>query len=298
MAAAVAIESDVLRVAVLPEFGARVVSFVDKRSGREWIFQGGETSDTGEDAIYGADAAVGWDECFPTVSPWDASQTPWKRRLRDHGDIWGRPWTIDAQDASSLTTTCASTEFAFTRSLSVAGPVLTAAYRVENRMAAEMPFLWALHGLLAATPADRIDLPGRRELGATYLARAGSSFALPIVPWPDSTRELGFRLDEVQPEAAAFAGKFYDAGGARQAALGHGAEWLVIGWSAPIDALGLWLNYGGWPDPPRGHHLALEPTTAPVDHLGDALDAGTAAWIKPGAAATWTITLTLARTPS
>ena len=80
MAAAVAIESDVLRVAVLPEFGARVVSFVDKRSGREWIFQGGETSDTGEDAIYGADAAVGWDECFPTVSPWDASQTPWKRR--------------------------------------------------------------------------------------------------------------------------------------------------------------------------------------------------------------------------
>ena len=53
MAAAVAIESDVLRVAVLPEFGARVVSFVDKRSGREWIFQGGETSDTGEDAMTG-----------------------------------------------------------------------------------------------------------------------------------------------------------------------------------------------------------------------------------------------------
>ena len=96
MPGAVTIESEAMRVAVLPAFGARVVSLLDKCSAREWMFEGGQTSDTGEDAVYGADAAVGWDECFPTVSPWDASQTAWQRRLRDHGDIWGRPWTVDA----------------------------------------------------------------------------------------------------------------------------------------------------------------------------------------------------------
>ena len=297
MPGAVTIESEAMRVAVLPAFGARVVSLLDKRSAREWMFEGGQTSDTGEDAVYGADAAVGWDEWFPTVSPWDASQTAWQRRLRDHGDIWGRPWTVDAHDARSLTTTYATAEFAFSRSLSVDGPVLTAAYRVENRMAVEMPFLWALHGLLAATVADRVDLPGRTAVSTTYLARAGKSFSVPAVPWPGSRLELGFDLDEVQPEAAGFAGKFYDQGGERRAALGHGDQWLVMGWSPPIDALGIWLNYGGWPDPPRGHHIALEPTTAPADHLGEALRTGEATWIKPGAAATWTITLTLARTP-
>ena len=126
------IESEAMRVAVLPAFGARVVSLLDKRSAREWMFEGGQTSDTGEDAVYGADAAVGWDECFPTVSPWDASQTAWQRRLRDHGDIWGRPWTVDAHDARSLTTTYATAEFAFSRSLSVDGPVLTGeAQRVQ-----------------------------------------------------------------------------------------------------------------------------------------------------------------------
>ena len=175
---------------------------------------------------------------------------------------------------------------------------LAASYRVENRTGAEMPFLWAMHGLLAPRPGDRIALPGRRELAATYVTRDGGRLDLPMLPWPDGTPALGFRLDEVQPEAARFAGKFYGEGGIRRAALGRDGEWLVIAWQAPIEALGVWLNYGGWPEPPRGHHLALEPTTAAADHLGQALAAGRAARIAPGGTATWTITLTLARTPS
>lgn len=298
MPAPIVIESDAMRVGVRPEFGARVVSLVDKGTGRDWIFQGGQTADVGEDAVYGADAAVGWDECFPTVSPWDASQTMWARPLRDHGDVWGRPWSVDASDTRSLTTTYACDEFAFTRTLSVAGPVLTCAYKVTNRTDARMPFLWALHALLAPTPDDRIALPGRDMLSATYAVRAGKTVTLPTIPWPESRREIGFPIDRVQFETTKFAGKFYSSGGLRSAALGHDEHWLVIGWSAPIDALGLWLNYGGWPEPPRGYHLALEPTTAPADHLGQALDTGTAAWIAPGATTTWTTTMTLARTPT
>jgi galactose mutarotase-like enzyme len=284
-----------MRIAVLPDYGSRVVSLVDKANGRDWIFQGGATEDTGEDAVYGADAAVGWDECFPTISPWDASQTMWKRPLRDHGDLWGRPWSVDALDTQSLTTTYATKEFAFTRTLELSGAVLTARYRVENRTSFEMPFLWALHGLLAATPDDRIALPGRSKLSATYVSRGGEAFPTPIIGWPDGARAFGFRLDEVQPESANFAAKFYDEGPVRCAALGREAHWLVIAWREPIKALGIWLNYGGWPNPARGRHIALEPTTAPVDHLGQALDAGEAAWIKAGGETAWTITMTLTR---
>jgi hypothetical protein len=290
------IESEVMRVGVLPDFGARVVSLFDKRAAREWIFQGGVSADAGEDAVFGAEEAAGWDECFPTVSPCDASATPWRRRLRDHGDLWGRPWTVDARSDQLLATSCATGEFAFTRTLAVEGSQLTASYRVENRTLSDMPYLWALHGLLAAPAGERIVLPGCKELGATYLGRHGKSFALPSVPWPDTGRELGFRLDAVQPDSSGFAGKFYTEAVGRAAAVGRDGQWLVIGWAPPVTTLGLWLNYHGWPAPPRGHHLALEPTTAPADSLVQALGAGKAAWIGPGATASWTITLTLSST--
>ncbi|MBN8997888.1 MAG: hypothetical protein J0H54_00470 [Rhizobiales bacterium] len=292
------IESDRMRVAVEPDFGARVVSLLDRSSARDWIFPGSRTDDVGEDAVYGADAAVGWDECFPTVSPWDASATMWGRPLRDHGELWGRPWQVAALDDRSLVTHFSTREFVFERRLALEDATLAASYRVENRTGAEMPFLWAMHGLLAPRPGDRIALPGRTALAATYLVHDGRRLDLPMLPWPDGTPALGFHLDEVQPEAAGFAGKFYGEGGIGRAALGRDGEWLVIAWQAPIDALGVWLNYGGWPEPPRGHHLALEPTTAAADHLGQALAAGRAARIAPGGTATWTITLTLARTPS
>lgn len=291
------VESEAMRVGVLPEFGARIVCLSDKRSGREWILQGDVSANTGEDAVFGADEAVGWDECFPTVSACDATETIWQRRLRDHGELWGRPWAVEARSATSLTTTYASDEFAFTRELAVDGATLTARYRVANRMAADMPFLWALHGLLAAPVGDSIAIPGVTELSATYLGRHGESFVLPSVPWADATAALGFRLDRVQPEEAGFAGKFYGTAEPRVAALGRGGEWLVIGWAPPVTTLGLWLNYHGWPSPPRGHHLALEPTTAPADSLIQALDAGSAIRVGPGATAEWTITLTFSRNP-
>jgi hypothetical protein len=341
-----AIENAAMRVGVLPDFGARVVSLLDKANGREWIFQGGISHETGEDAVFGAAEAVGWDECFPTVSPCDATGRMWGRRLRDHGDLWGRPWAVDTHTDATLTTTRATAEFAFTRRLALAGPTLTATYRVENRTRSEMPFLWALHGLLAAPPGDRIVLPGVTALSATYVSRGREGFGAafnephpsephgelvepgggraagpapvlrqaqvegglkdqrlrgkkagaPTVPWPDTRRGLGFRLDEVQPAAAGFAGKFYGQPGEPRAAVGGDGQWLVIGWSAPLATIGLWLNYHGWPSPPQGHHLALEPTTAPVDHLAAALGTGRAAWIAPGASAEWTITLTLSRT--
>ena len=104
---AISIENDALRVDVLPGYGARVSSLVDKASGRDWIFPGGQSSNTGEAAVYSRDEAVGWDECFPTVGAFEAGATPWKRRLRDHGDLWGRPWRIDSAIPTQLSTTYA-----------------------------------------------------------------------------------------------------------------------------------------------------------------------------------------------
>jgi galactose mutarotase-like enzyme len=288
----VVIENEDLRVGVMPDYGARVVSLLDKASGRDWILSGDPSPNTGEDAVYGADEAVGWDECFPTVAPWQADDTIWGRRLRDHGDVWGRSSAVTARTASALTTERADATFRFRRTLSLDGKVLTAAYEIENLSSCEMPYLWALHGLLAVTPSDRILIDGIDRVAATYLADHDDTLGPRMVTWPDPAGTLPFALDRVQPSNRRFAGKFYADVPGRRAAVGHGSAYLVLTWDDGL-ALGIWLNYGGWPSAGGPHHIALEPTSAPADHLGEAL----ATSVPPGDHRNWAVTLTTSREP-
>lgn len=286
------LENDSLLVAVAPDYGARVTSLFDKASGREWIAQGRQSSNTGEDAVYLGDEAVGWDECFPTVSPFDASNTIWGRRLRDHGDLWGRPWQVDEQSATALTLSYTDKQFRFTRELRLDGAALVARYRAENLSADPLPYLWALHGLLAVTERDSIELPGVETVSATYLSLGGKSLAVPSIAWSKPNGVLPFTLDKVQPTSSVFAGKFYASGVAGRAArVGHAGQWLEIAWDGSIDHLGIWLTYGGWPGPGGHHEIALEPTNAAGDHVGHAIDAG-AAPLAPGEGRDWRVTLT------
>lgn len=290
----ISIENDALRVDILPGYGARVSSLVDKASGRDWIFPGGQSSNTGEGAVYSRDEAVGWDECFPTVGAFDASGTPWKRRLRDHGDLWGRPWRIDSATPTQLSTTYADPMFEFTRVLSVEGSTLVADYRVVNRTGESLPFLWALHGLLVVSPADRIVMPDAQAVTATYLSLGGKRYPTPSdFGWPGPDAVFPLNLDDVQPASINMAGKLLAHGiRSRSVALGHGREWLTIAWDAPIDDLGMWFAYGAWPEPGELHHIALEPQSANADHIGQAIERG-AAPIAPHATIDWQVRMSV-----
>ncbi|MCK1571891.1 hypothetical protein [Bradyrhizobium sp. 174] len=288
----VVIENEAMRVCVVPSYGARVVSMVDKNSGREWMMQGLPSSNTGEDAVYAAAEAVGWDECFPTVARWDAEGTVWGRQLRDHGYLWGCPWNVAARSDGAVTTFYSDGVFRFSRALSLTGRVLTAVYEVENLSDRELPYLWAQHGLLGVVASDRISIAGVERVAATYLVVDGHILSAQTMAWPDTNGKLPFALDEVQPASRRFAGKFYAAHVPfRRASVGHDGAFLTIEWNEGL-ALGIWLNYGGWPAAGGPHHIALEPTTAPADHLGEAVRTETAAVVPPGGRRTWTVTLT------
>ena len=290
--APVRLENEALVVVVAPHYGARITSLVDKATGRDWIAPGGESAATGEAAVYLAEEAVGWDECFPTVAPWDATGTGWARMLRDHGDLWGRPWRIDAQAATALTTSYATDNFAFSRTLELQGNMLRADYSVRNRGSRPLPYMWALHGLLAVTPEDRIELPGVSGVTATYLSHRGGTLIAPQLSWPGPDEVLGLSLDRVYPADEHFAGKLY-ASGIATASVGSARGRLDLAWTgAGLNQVGLWLNYGGWPGPGATHHIAIEPTTAPVDHLGLGIENGTARTLAPGATHGWSVTLT------
>lgn len=291
----VAIENAEIRVEIDPEFGARVLSLIDRRSGRDWMAKGAQSTQTGEDAIYLADEAVGWDECFPTVAPWDASATALGRKLRDHGDLWGRPWAVEALSADSVITRRDDRGFRFSRRLSLQGATLAADYAVTNMGTTALPFMWALHGLLAVTPEDRIEMAGVGSVSATYIADRGRTLIAPQLVWPGPGNAIDVPLDTVRGIEAQFAAKLYASDiPAARAAIGGSRGWLELAWDGKqLRHLGLWLNYGGWPEPGHVHHLALEPTTAPVDHLGEALAQGTAHILEPGFTSRWRVTMTL-----
>lgn len=111
--AIIAIESNAVRVEIDPAFGARVLSLIDRRSGRDWIAKGPQSTQIGEEAMLLANEAVGWDECFPTVAPWDATGTPWAATCATMVTSGGRPWTVDAQSSDSLTTSRSDGAFRF-----------------------------------------------------------------------------------------------------------------------------------------------------------------------------------------
>lgn len=286
------IENDVLEVVVTPGFGARVVSLIDRRTGRDWMARGGVSTSVGEDAAYGVGEAGGWDECFPTVSRWDATHTPWARQLRDHGDLWGRAWRVEDHTPATLKTTFEGALFRFTRTLALEGATLEAAYAVENTGSAPLPFMWALHALLATRPGETLRLPGMTEVDAAYLAANGRRLPPGRLAWPMGRADLPFAIGEVQSSEARFAAKLYGTR-AGAASVGGPDGWLDLTWEGVSD-LGIWLTYGGWPSPGSGiHHVALEPTTAAVDHLGQAIERGKAAVLPPGETKEWRVAMTL-----
>jgi galactose mutarotase-like enzyme len=253
--------------------------------------KGGVSTNTGEDAVYSVDEAVGWDECFPTVSRWDAAGTAWNRKLRDHGDLWGRPWQIESQTRTSLHTVFAGTGFRFNRTLSLEGRKVTANYAVDTTSATPLPFLWALHSLLATLPGEEIRLPGTNRLVVTFLSLDGRRIETTELAWPGAANVLPFPIDHVQSIDSRFMGKFF-APHQASASVGGVNGWLDMEWEG-IEHLGIWIAYGAWPTPGAIHHLALEPTSDPLDHLGQVLDRGTTPAIPPGTTRSWRVSMTL-----
>lgn len=273
----ITLANDRIALTLRPDFGARVTSLTDRASGRQWLVTG---LCVGGDSYLG-DQARGWDECFPTVAPCD--HAGWDGPLRDHGDLWGRPWQVTA-DGQTCMATYDDPRFAFTRALHLRGAGVVADYQVSNRTLAALPYLWSQHCLLATTPADRIVLQGIAGMQAGGVP----------VDWPlHAARDLSV----VGAAGEGFALKAY--GTALNAANAEiiGAEGGIrFDWSDnEIGAFGLWLDYGGWPPGAPVYQVALEPTTAPADDLAQATAMGRARMLAPGEIHHWSVRIALTR---
>ena len=132
------LENDALRLTFLPGYACKMASLINKKTGREWLFQ--SNNDTLRVPEYGASFAEydssGFDEVFPSIDacPYPCGTyrgTP----VPDHGEVWALPWehTVHA-DGNGLTARVQSPKlpYRFTRELILSGHDIRLHYTLEN----------------------------------------------------------------------------------------------------------------------------------------------------------------------
>jgi len=286
-----------LELAMIPSLGAKVVSFVGRRTGREWLWhREGQSwlwaNKPGDN--FGDGPQAGLDECIPSVSSCRLGET----EIADHGDVWARSWDLDenalARHVLRTSVTLCSMPLRFSRSIAaLSSQVVEFSYELVNLGDATHPFVWCLHPLFAIYPGDRIELPAevvslKLNGGLGVPIKQGDVWSYPE-PFP------GLRLDHLQCPGGAgacvkgFAGPLSDG---RAALLNdRTGDVLSLTWdAAAVPMMGLWLNrgLGGM------HHVALEPTHGAPDSLAEAVgDWKRHGTIGPRVCKTWRICWTL-----
>lgn len=280
-----------LRALVLPHEGGRIASLLDTRSGVEFLFQspGPYQRPTAPDlwAPFETSACAGVDDCLPTVSTCGA-ETP-GGPVPDHGDFWRLSCQVlaSAPDSATLAAEGYSRPLRLQKSLRLQADALEISYSIRNLSAQPVPFLYALHPLLAIDARDRLLLPPSvtsATLNFSHGGRLGKSGD--TVFWPRPNPLLDLR--NTQPVSAGTADMLYTPRllsgwcGLYRARSGRG---LILRFDPnQLPWLGLWLCYGGWPnDPrlPRQYAVAFEPTVAPHGSLSEAIAAGQAPILSP-----------------
>jgi galactose mutarotase-like enzyme len=292
---ALTLETEVIRVIILPDLGAKIVSMFDKTCQHEWLVPPMRPL---KQTSYGADFVSqdmsGWDEMLPTIvaCDWEGAHLP------DHGEVWSIPWTLEnAKDAIVLSVIGVAMPYRFVRSTGLISPnCLELRYNLTNIGKTACPYLWTAHPQFAADPQTRISLPPEvTQMVNVVESDPNWGKAGELHPWPEAVAANGEvrRLDRVRQVEKHACLKFYvpPEQQVAWAALFHerlGCQ-LRLEWSpADIPYLGLWMDEGMYNAAPVA---ALEPSNGYYDSLERATRNQKVMVLESGESRDWTVTL-------
>lgn len=271
---AVLMESEDLRLTVVPGHGAKIASLIHKRTGREYLYQqpGERFRKASYAEPYGNGEISGFDEMFPTISECYCDWGPWAgTKMPDHGEVWSMPWKCERTD-SEVRTWVHSVRFPYvlTRTASFARPnTILLRYQVENLSAFDFPALWSAHPLFNMVPGTRVIVPpeARHILNTVEgpaLGSYGERFDFPIARTADGKE---FDLSRTNPPESKLYFKYFFLDDFKEGfVIVHEPktrETVGLAWPVQqVPYLGMWVNEGGWDG---GYHIAPEPCTAPYD---------------------------------
>jgi len=257
-----------LEVVVLPQRGGKLASIVHR--GREWLTQPQRRllPLTQLPALLVDGDMFGWDECAPTIDDCEVLG----HRLPLHGDAWNQPW----REVGDGWLEVRGRHFAYTlsRRLSIEADGFRLDYEVSAAEA--MPFLWAAHPQLAASPGTEVVLGNGTEPLVDRFARgywdsreAGEPIRLSDLP-PKKSGKLFVTPEQVVDRA--------------QLIQPDGAT-LTFRWDAAVAPyLGVWMDRAGIGPVDA---IAIEPMTGYADSCASAVEASRVLWLQPGQTVSW-----------
>jgi hypothetical protein len=295
------LESDELRITVLPEKGGDIYEFVDLATGTDVLFKGPWglqppgapplEGSGGDEFMWNYEG--GWQELFPNVNE---ACTYGGNRIPFHGEVASLRWDYDfAQgDGDEVTvrlwTHCRQTPFRLERLMRLRGgvPELTLEGSVVNESDEPAHFVWGQHCVLGPPflePGCRLEVPAHTIVTSPVAWEPQTARLEPgqREPWPHARLRSGGTLDLRQvpgPEAESHDDLYVtdlDAGWLSvrnlRLSLTFRLEWNpgVFGWVV------LWQPYGGARAKPLtgSYALGVEPWTSRLT-LEEAVEAGEA----------------------
>ena len=298
----VVLESEALRVVVLPDKGAEIHRLIHRESGVDVLFHGPwglqppgapPLEGSGDDEFMW-NYAGGWQELFPSVNE---ACTYRGRPIPFHGEVATLPWEVDflSDREVRFTTRCRETTFALERTLRVDDTTSKLEIESVATNVGDEPahFVWGQHCVVGAPlleEGSRLELPAGTIVTRAELWEPERAALEPgqREPWPHALLRDGGRTDlrEIPGPERRSHDDIY---------VGDLAEtWLAVTnprlgltfrleWEpAELRWVIVWQAYGGADAPPLtgSYALGVEPWTSRLN-LEDALAAGEAIELEP-----------------
>jgi hypothetical protein len=284
------LESDLLRIDVLPVLGGRIYHWIHKPSDCDFLWQNPRISPRilAPGANYDDNFSGGWDELFPN----GAAGACGPEFYPDHGEYWTQPFDWDIRhNGDELTLhltglgTVTPTRMERWITLAASSPVVRIKYRVTHLGRHGFDYVWSIHPALSVGPQSELVIPAVRGViaspGHGRLASEPLEFTWPQVPGNDG-RTFDMSRIPVGTDIPSYEMVYLTL--LREGWYAHLDHATGSGFGMAFDkglfnTLWLFATHGGW----RGLHTVIaEPATGYPGDLAEAATAGRCAHLTAG----------------
>ncbi|AOQ23638.1 hypothetical protein MTAT_12200 [Moorella thermoacetica] len=301
----VILESNELKVTLVPAIGGKMASLVYMETGQELLWQNPapEFIPPVYDSLYESGDFSGFDEMFPTISECYYPTGPWKGiKLPDHGEVWALPWEYEITDtAVHLWVYGVRMPYKLEKWITIVDEnTIKSCYKVTNLAPFAFNFIWAAHPLFNADEHTRIIMPSTvKEVINVCGLRPRLGVHGQRHPWPitQDTEGNEYNMSQLSPQGQGSYDKYYVWGRMQEGwcALHNTASKMAIAISfdpEKVPYLGMWVNEGEyWGQ----YNVAPEPCTGAYDRVDVATQWGTVAILDGKQTFEWYLNIAIKR---